>query len=209
MSDPTHELEGWLDTLIKQLSAGERKKLAAQIGRKLRKSQITRIKAQKNPDGSRFAKRAEKQKPINKPISFIYRKDRLASMVSFRDEGDRMIGYDIEAGGIRTFLKSRVRFYMKPRHTSGRKMRGFVRRKAMFSKIRQAKYLKGGGDAEGAYVEFVSKISHIARIHQFGKTGPVEQDGPEASYPQRHLLGFTADDVEMIKDTILDHLSGR
>jgi len=207
------ELDGWLQPLIQKLSPGERKKLSRDIGRKLAASQRNRIKAQKNPDGSSFESRKEKR-PLKKPISFLYRKpggsERVGSMVSFRDEGDRMIGYDIEARGIRTFLKNRVQFYMKPRHTSGgRKMKGFVRRKAMFSKIRQAKYLYGGGTEDAAYVQFVAEMSRIAEIHQYGKTARVESGGRRVNYPKRELLGFTEEDAAMIEDTIFRHLESK
>lgn len=214
-NDDLDALEGWAEPLLKRLEPKARKKLMSDIGRRLAKSQRDRIKRQKNPDGSTFAPRSPKE-TINKPISFQYKKptgvERVASMVSFRDEGDRMIGYDREVGGIRTFLKTRVEYYMKPRHTGGslRGQRGGIRRKPMFTKIRQARYLKTqSATQDGVTVGFVSGVARLARVHQFGLRAPAEEGGRNVQYPQRRLLGLTAEDSTMIEDALLDSLGGR
>jgi len=212
MSDPIQELEGWLEPILQSMRPAERAKMARTVRSNLLRSQRARIKAQKNPDGSPFKARAVKQ-PINKPISFVYRKEgsnrtRVASMVSFRDEGDRMVGFDIEAGGLRTFLKSRVVRYIPPIHKSGlRAQSGSIKRQAMFSKIRQSKFMVGRSDSSSVSVEFVAGVSKIARNHQFGRTTRIDKDGTTATYPRRELLGFTREDIEMIQDTVLNHIS--
>lgn len=57
MSDDLDALEDWIGPLIERLQPAERRKLARDIARELRKRQAARIKAQKNPDGTPFAPR--------------------------------------------------------------------------------------------------------------------------------------------------------
>lgn len=94
-----------------------------------------------------------------------------------------------------------------PRKPQRRAQQGAIRRRAMFAKIRTARHLKARGNAEGAEVGFVGRVAHIARIHQEGLHGRVDRDGPRVRYPERRLLGFTADDRELIQDSVLRHLT--
>lgn len=90
------------------------------------------------------------------------------------------------------------------RHKTGRL------RKQMFSKLRTAKYLKAKGTGDAAVVAFTDQISQIARVHQFGLRDKVNRKtGLEADYPQRELLGISADDEAMIRDLAVEYLSGR
>ncbi|SFU80190.1 phage virion morphogenesis protein [Halomonas korlensis] len=57
MSDDLDALESWAAPLLARLQPGERRKLARDIARELRKRQAARIKRQENPDGSPFAPR--------------------------------------------------------------------------------------------------------------------------------------------------------
>ncbi|MYL22541.1 phage virion morphogenesis protein [Halomonas alkaliantarctica] len=84
---------------------------------------------------------------------------------------------------------------------------GSIRRKAMFSKLRTAKYLKAKGHAGAATVGFVGRAARIARVHQYGLRDRVEPGGPRHHYPQRELLGFTRPDRERIRDALIDHLT--
>lgn len=92
----------------------------------------------------------------------------------------------------------------------GRKLRGKrgrIKRAAMFAKLRTAKYMQVEATPEGLAIGFAGRVSRIARIHQFGETAPVEPGGPQAHYPARVLLGFTAADRELIRDRLLDHVT--
>jgi len=53
-------LEDWAGGLLAKLEPGERRRLNQSIARKLRKSQQQRITAQRNPDGTPFAPRKER-----------------------------------------------------------------------------------------------------------------------------------------------------
>ncbi len=81
--------------------------------------------------------------------------------------------------------------------------RGALRRK-MFSRLRQARLLSTAATPESASVGFLRSglISHIARIHQEGRTDRVSRSGPYVQYPERRLLGFTPADLEYIEQMI-------
>lgn len=79
-------------------------------------------------------------------------------------------------------------------------------RRAMFSKLRTARWLKTGATPEGATVGFVSKVGRIAAVHQYGLRDRV-RPGIDTTYPRRQLLGFAQPDVEEVTDTVLEHLT--
>ncbi len=57
MNDDLAALEDWAAPLLTRLQPAERRKLARDIARELRKRQAARIRRQENPDGSPFAPR--------------------------------------------------------------------------------------------------------------------------------------------------------
>ncbi len=95
----------------------------------------------------------------------------------------------------------------EPRKPQHRAQQGAIRRRAMFAKIRTAKYLKARGSLEGAEVGFVSRVARIARVHQEGLRARVDRDGPRVRYPERRLVGFSHADRELIQDSVLRHLT--
>ncbi|MFU3873517.1 phage virion morphogenesis protein [Pseudomonas aeruginosa] len=60
MADNLQALEDWAAPLLAKLEPGERRKLAQQVGRELRRSQQQRIGDQRNPDGTAYAPRKAK-----------------------------------------------------------------------------------------------------------------------------------------------------
>lgn len=83
---------------------------------------------------------------------------------------------------------------------------GRIRRKVeMFKKLRTATYMKAQGDSNAVTVGFTGRISRIARVHQFGLKDRAERGAPEVRYEQRELLGFTATDLDQIRDAVLEH----
>lgn len=93
-----------------------------------------------------------------------------------------------------------------PRKPRAREKAGRIRR-AMFQRLRQAKHLKAGGNASEVWVGFVGRTARIARVHQEGLVDRVAHDGPRVRYERRELLGFTAADVELVQQFLLEHLS--
>lgn len=95
----------------------------------------------------------------------------------------------------------------EPRKPQNRQRRGFVRRRAMFSKIQQAKHLRISATPNGATVGFVGRVAQIARVHQHGLRDRVSPDGPQIQYPKRELLGFSEADRALVRDLLIDHLT--
>lgn len=85
-----------------------------------------------------------------------------------------------------------------------REKQGGVKRKAkMFQKMRTASYLKARGDSALVTVGFAGRIARIARVHQEGLRDRVAPRGPVGHYQQRELLGFTVDEIDLIKKSLL------
>lgn len=80
---------------------------------------------------------------------------------------------------------------------------GRIRRRAMFAKLRQARYLRAESDAASLAIGFAGRIARVARVHQFGERARVAPGGPEYQYPARVLLGFADEDREMIRNALL------
>ena len=85
---------------------------------------------------------------------------------------------------------------------------GRIKRKAkMFTKLRTARYIQAKGSAAEATVSFSSRITRIARVHQYGLRDRAERGAPDVEYAQRELLGFTSEEQEFIRDHLLHHLT--
>jgi phage virion morphogenesis protein len=90
--------------------------------------------------------------------------------------------------------------------TTLRSKRSRIKRAAMFTKLRTARYLREESNANEAVIGFTGRVARIARVHQFGERERVALRGPEYQYPARTLLGFTPTDRQMIRDKLLAHL---
>jgi phage virion morphogenesis protein len=89
-----------------------------------------------------------------------------------------------------------------------RHQRGGIRRRAMFAKLRTARWLKAEATAESAVVAFANQVQRIAQVHQRGLRDRVNRTGLEVDYPARRLLGFTDPEIRVIEARVLDHLAG-
>lgn len=95
----------------------------------------------------------------------------------------------------------------KPRKEFGKK-KGRIKRKAMFAKLRTARYFKIQSNANEVSVGFNGSSATIANVHQYGLTGTVDRTkNIKAQYAQRELLGFSQSDLDVIEDLILEQLS--
>lgn len=210
-SDSLQQLEDWAAPLLARISPAEQRKLVRSIATDLRRRQMARIGKQRNPDGSKYTARKKVKPPVNKPQRFLYEGDysskkRVAEVKSYRDEGDRIIGYDIEAGGIRTFIKSNMERFFAPTSRSGKSIRAQRGRlKAMFRRMKTK--VKVLSDPGSATVGIVGRAARIAHVHQYGLRDAVKPGGKVVQYPERILLGFTDSDVERIRDLLLEHLA--
>lgn len=87
-----------------------------------------------------------------------------------------------------------------------RDKKGRVKR-AMFAKLRNARYLKASGDDKSAVVEFTGKVKRIARVHQSGLKDKPARNSAEVQYPARPLLGFSDEDTTLVENIIIEHLA--
>lgn len=95
----------------------------------------------------------------------------------------------------------------KPRKNFGKKQ-GRIKRKAMFAKLRTARFLKVRSNANEVSVGFNGASAAIAAVHQYGLQGTVDKNrGFKVQYAQRELLGFSESDVDLIEDLIIEQLS--
>lgn len=59
--DDLQQLEGWVGPLLAKLQPAARRRLARVVGTALRRSQVQRVREQRNPDGSAYAPRKRAQ----------------------------------------------------------------------------------------------------------------------------------------------------
>lgn len=86
--------------------------------------------------------------------------------------------------------------------------KGKTKARAMFGKLRMVKHLRMLPEPGGAAVGFTGRAARIAQVHQQGLRDRVRPGGPEVQYPARQLLGFTADDIDRVRTTLLNALTG-
>ncbi|AMP13432.1 phage virion morphogenesis protein [Collimonas pratensis] len=94
----------------------------------------------------------------------------------------------------------------KRKDLRGKKGRIKRQKTAMFGKIRTQQFLKTQQDENQLAVGFFGRVARIARVHQDGLTDKIAKKGPEYHYPARPLLGFSAIDQVLIRDSLLRHL---
>ncbi len=92
----------------------------------------------------------------------------------------------------------------KPRQL--RKKAGRIKRQ-MFARLRQAKYLRLQTTPNSIAIAFAGRVARIARVHQYGLRDRPGRGQDDVQYDRRELLGFTGDDLEMIRDRLLTHLT--
>ncbi|MBU9391886.1 phage virion morphogenesis protein, partial [Burkholderia multivorans] len=81
-----------------------------------------------------------------------------------------------------------------PRKPQARRKKGRIRR-AMFAKLRTARFLKTTSSADASVLHFTRDVERIALVHQKGLRDRVQRDGPIVQYPARELLGLADADV--------------
>jgi phage virion morphogenesis protein len=90
-----------------------------------------------------------------------------------------------------------------------RQLRGKVGRikRQMFARLRQAKHLRLQSTPDAIAIGFTGRVARIARVHQYGLRDRPGRDQADVQYERRELLGFTDADLEMIRDSLLTHLT--
>ncbi|MGQ8841075.1 phage virion morphogenesis protein [Serratia sp. TSA_7] len=93
-----------------------------------------------------------------------------------------------------------------PRKTSLRSKKR-LRDRAMFSKLRTARYMKAKGSCDEAVVEFVGRVRRMANVHHYGLRDRPSPHSDPVKYEERPLLGFSPADVKMIESAIIEHMA--
>ena len=78
----------------------------------------------------------------------------------------------------------------------------------MFQKAASTRYLKRMVTAGGARVGFFGNSAQIMSVHEYGLRDAVspEPSAPQATYPEREVIGLSAADRATILDRALSHL---
>lgn len=196
-----------LSGLLHKLNPIERRRLNREIAKQLRTSHSERIKSQRNPDGSRYTARKPSYQPHNKPVSFIYHGVK-RHLRSYRNEGDRLIGYDVETGGVKTFLRSKVERWLRPPKGGQSAKKPQKRRlRPMFGRLRSPRFIKLINSTDVAGLHIPGSAGRIAEPHQYGLRDQVRPGGPTVQYPVRQILGLTDQEIDQVRDIILNNLS--
>ncbi len=82
-----------------------------------------------------------------------------------------------------------------------------LRDRAMFSKLRTARYLKAQGNSDAAVVEFVGRVKRMVNVHHYGLRDRPTPHSEAVKYEARTLLGFGPDDVKIIETAVIEHLA--
>ena len=92
----------------------------------------------------------------------------------------------------------------RKRDEPARDRRGRIKRRvaarAMFRKLRQARWLRAEATPDEALVGFTAAAARIAQVHQLGLRDRVSRKpgAPEVTYPERVLLGITPEEEQLV-----------
>lgn len=194
------ELQRRLNDLALSLDPASRRAFLRGVGTKIRRTQMSRIAAQKNPDGTAYTPRVRPQKPRMglRAAHFLYPSGgsggaRKVYMKSWRYDGPRMItGYDIERGAERSFDRSKIiRWLPAPsgqeNATAGTVRPASKRQQSMFRKLRGPRFVRLTTTPDEMFVGFSGRASLIGWQHQLGE-----------DRPQRELIGLGPADIDTI-----------
>ncbi|MFP7609156.1 phage virion morphogenesis protein [Serratia quinivorans] len=81
-----------------------------------------------------------------------------------------------------------------------------LRERAMFSKLRTARYMKAKGSGDEAVVEFVGRVKRMANVHHYGLRDRPSPHSEPVKYEARPLLGFNKEIMNTIESEIINIL---
>ena len=88
-----------------------------------------------------------------------------------------------------------------------RRKKGRIRRRAMFVKLKTARFLKVRSSSNEVTVGFGGRASTIAEVHQYGKAVTMGKRRKRVTLPQRELVGFSDEDRALIEELVIEQLS--
>lgn len=218
MSGDLEQIKELAGALLRNLAPAERRRLLRAMAREIRASQSARIGQQRDPDGRPYAPRRAKreERPGAYAVKFLHPKGaaepRVVFMKSWVRQGPMITGYDIEAGGIRSFFADQVAQWLpvarEDQKKAGGKLRrrGTIRQRAMFRKLR-AKALGSGATDREAWVGFSGRAAAVARVHQEGRMDRPSRKAKAVRYTKRGLLGIDNQQTATLVSTLLAYVS--
>ncbi|PKR38454.1 phage virion morphogenesis protein [Serratia ureilytica] len=81
-----------------------------------------------------------------------------------------------------------------------------LRDRAMFSKLRTARYLKAQGNSDAAVVEFVGRVKRMVNVHHYGLRDRPTPRSEAVKYEARPLLGFGQNDIDIVEVAVIQYL---
>lgn len=94
-----------------------------------------------------------------------------------------------------------------PRKVQQLSKRGTIRNRAMFSKLKTARFMRTKTTADSVEIGYSGQNAFIAEVHQYGRFARVLRNASwQVKYDKRELLGFSDEDIEKIKDLVIKYL---
>lgn len=194
-----HELAG----LLARVSPAERKKLSREIVRDLRKSQLKRIREQKNPDGSAFTKRKAQFITVQREMRFIWRGQE-RRLKNWRQNTRLITGTDSDKNAQRSFRRGDIQRFIAVKKDRI-KIKGNNKQTRMFKRLATARYMRMFSNENEAAIFFAPAAAGIAAVHQYGLKERLRN--MDIQYPSRQLLGYTPEDVRHIESLLINFLA--
>ncbi len=182
------------------------KRIAAHVGKELRRVNQSRMRAQKAPDGSVWTRRKRRISRLQERISFIWQNQNRTLKNWHHGSGkygQTITGWDEDRSGIRTFTGVISSVSLKSGHAASTVT---PQKRCRCLRSCTARYLKVKADASGVTVGYSGVAARIARVHQFGERDRVAA-GMYTDYPARELLGITPADERLIQRIIMDNIA--
>ncbi|MRN37200.1 hypothetical protein CRG49_004025 [Neisseria sp. N95_16] len=203
-ADPLNKYLDDLESLIKNLSAPERKKLTAKIAREMQKRNRQRIADNVDPQHIAYAPRAH---------AWDLRRLRDGEKLWIRQKFNFFKDQDLELAFTRQAVSRNGNPVIQGRHPDEpREATGYVnewiylkkrngnKKLRMFKKLKGGKYLRFKSDSQSASIGFFSGLAaNIAYEHHYGNS--------RKNLPARELVGFNTDDLSYIHNEVLAAVS--
>lgn len=203
------QLDNELNRLLATTSTAYRKRLATKLAKVIRADQQKRIRSQKNPDGTAYEPRKRRVLRAKQQIRFIH-KGQVRTLRAWQGSkgrrGKTITGFDEDRGAVRTFYRDDIERYLDINISETK--RSTKRKAPMFQRLRTAHFLKMHSTADSAVVGFQGKAAAIARQHQYGLEGSINELA-KARYSKRELLGLSDSERLELIDIIYHDLAGQ
>lgn len=203
------QLDAWLQTALESMTPQAQNQLLRKIGRELRKRTVQNLRAQRSPEGERWAprkiikgstggsgrprgRRNPNPQRGNPELKFHY-DGATVHLKSYEDEGRTLLGFDLITRSIKRYRKDRID---KPKGKP----------KKMMRKLRTPACLRQQVARGELRLGWQGRDARLAKVHHYGLRDKLQYG--IAQYPARELIGITEADAALIRTLILEHVGG-